>query len=128
MVEKESLFYTKEHEWVELVNSDYARVGITEYAVEQLGDVVFVELPEINDKVEVEDEFATVESVKSSSEIYAPIAGTVANVNEDLEEEPELMNDSPLEDGWIVEIQSESEIDTSELLTLKEYETYIESL
>lgn len=128
MVEKESLFYTKEHEWVELVNSDYARVGITEYAVEQLGDVVFVELPEVNDEIDVEEEFATVESVKSSSEIYAPVSGTIANVNEDLEDEPELMNDSPLEEGWIVEIQSEGDIDTSELLTLKEYEAYIDTL
>jgi glycine cleavage system H protein len=128
MVAKESLFYTKEHEWVELVNPDYARIGITEYAVEQLGDVVFVELPEVNDEVEAEEEFATVESVKSSSEIYAPLSGTVANVNEALEDEPELMNDSPLEEGWIVEVQSSGEIDTSELLSLKEYEEYIDTL
>lgn len=128
MVDKEKLFYTEEHEWVELVNLDYARIGITEYAVEQLGDVVFVELPELNDEVEEEDEFATVESVKSSSEIYTPVGGTVAKVNDALEDEPELMNDSPLEEGWIVEIQAPGEIDTSNLMTLKEYEDYIAEL
>lgn len=128
MTDKEKLFYTKEHEWVELVNPDYVRIGITEYAVEQLGDVVFVELPELNDEVKAKGEFATVESVKSSSEIYTPVAGTIVKVNEILEDEPELMNESPLEEGWIVEIQSSSDIDTSNLLSLKDYEEYIEGL
>lgn len=128
MADKEKLFYTEEHEWVELVNPDYVRIGITEYAVEQLGDVVFVELPELNDDVKEKDEFATVESVKSSSEIYTPVAGVVVKVNESLEDEPELLNESPLDEGWIVEIQSSTEVDTSNLLSLKEYESFIEGL
>lgn len=125
MVIKEKLFYTKEHEWVEVVSPDYIRIGITEYAVEQLGDIVFVELPELNDTFNEGEEFATVESVKSTSDIYSPITGTVAKVNDSLEEEPELMNDSPLADGWIVEMQSSEKIDTSTLLSLDEYQAFI---
>lgn len=125
MVIKEKLFYTKEHEWVEVVSPDYIRIGITEYAVEQLGDIVFVELPELNDTFNEGEEFATVESVKSTSDIYSPITGTVTKVNDSLEEEPELMNDSPLADGWIVEMQSSEKIDTSTLLSLDEYQAFI---
>lgn len=128
MTDTAKLFYTKEHEWVELVNDDYVRIGITEYAVEQLGDIVFVELPEVGTDLSEEDEFATVESVKSTSEIYAPVEGSVAKVNSDLEDEPEKMNESPYEEGWLIELQSKVAVDTSELLDEKAYQDYIDTL
>ncbi|WP_368646085.1 glycine cleavage system protein GcvH [Alkalibacterium putridalgicola] len=128
MTDTAKLFYTKEHEWVELVNDDYVRIGITEYAVEQLGDIVFVELPEVGTDLSVEDEFATVESVKSTSEIYAPVDGSVAKVNSSLEDEPEKMNESPYEEGWLIELQSKNTVDTSDLLDEKAYQDYLDTL
>lgn len=128
MTDTAKLFYTKEHEWVELVNDDYVRIGITEYAVEQLGDIVFVELPEVGTDLSEEDEFATVESVKSTSEIYAPVDGSVAKVNSSLEDEPEKMNESPYEEGWLIELQSKNAVDTSDLLDEKVYQDYLDTL
>lgn len=128
MTDTAKLFYTEEHEWVELVNDDYVRIGITEYAVEQLGDIVFVELPEVGTDLAEEDEFSTVESVKSTSEIYAPVEGSVAKVNSSLEDEPEKMNDSPYEDGWLIEVQSKNPVDTSGLMDEKAYQDYIDTL
>jgi len=128
MTDTAKLFYTEEHEWVELVNDDYVRIGITEYAVEQLGDIVFVELPEVGDDLSEEDEFATVESVKSTSEIYAPVAGSVSKVNSGLEDEPEKMNESPYGEGWLIELQSKGAVDTSSLLDEKAYQDYLDTL
>ena len=128
MVDKEKLYFTEEHEWIELVSEDYVRIGITDYAVEQLGDIVFVELPEVNDATEAEAEFATVESVKSTSEIYSPVSGNVAKVNTNLEDEPELLNESPFEEGWLIEVQANEAVDVSRLLDSKAYEEYIETL
>ncbi|OJF92592.1 glycine cleavage system protein GcvH [Alkalibacterium sp. 20] len=128
MTDTAKLFYTKEHEWVELVKDDYVRIGITEFAVEQLGDIVFVELPEVGTDLSEEDEFSTVESVKSTSEIFAPVEGSVAKVNSILEDEPEKMNESPYEDGWLIEIQSANAVDTSELLDEKAYQDYLDTM
>jgi len=128
MTDTAKLFYTKEHEWVELVKDDYVRIGITEFAVEQLGDIVFVELPEVGLALSEEDEFSTVESVKSTSEIFAPVEGSVAKVNSALEDEPEKMNESPYEEGWLIEIQSANAVDTSELLDEKAYQDYLDTL
>ncbi|GEK91318.1 glycine cleavage system protein GcvH [Alkalibacterium kapii] len=128
MTHTAKLFYTKEHEWIELINEDYVRIGITAYAVEQLGDIVFVELPELNTDLSEEDEFATVESVKSTSEIFAPVGGTVSKVNSSLEDEPEKMNESPYGEGWLIELQSNQAVDTSHLLDEKAYQDYLETL
>lgn len=128
MTDTAKLFYTKEHEWVELVSEDYVRIGISDYAVEQLGDIVFVELPEVGTDLSVEDEFSTVESVKSTSEIYAPVEGSVAKVNTDLEDEPEKMNESPYEGGWLIELQSKNPVDTSDLMDEKAYQDYLDTL
>lgn len=125
-INKELLFYTEEHEWVEVLNDHTVRVGITEFAVDQLGDIVYVELPEVGDSLKLEEEFATVESVKSTSGIYAPVAGEITQTNGTLEEEPEVMNEDPLGEGWLVEIESSTPIDTSALLDLAAYEAFIE--
>lgn len=120
-----NLKYSKEHEWVR-VDGDIAYIGITDYAQEALGDIVFVELPEIGDDFGQEDEFGSVESVKSVSELYMPIGGEVTAINEELEDKPELLNEDPYEAGWIVQIKiaDASELDT--LLNAEEYANLIE--
>ncbi|NLJ74190.1 MAG: glycine cleavage system protein GcvH [Firmicutes bacterium] len=126
MTEKKLLF-TKEHEWV-LVKGHTARVGITDYAQNELGDVVFVDLPSIGDLVEEGEGFAVVESVKAVSDIYAPVSGEIAAVNEHLEDSPELVNESPLDEGWIVEIKMEEPSQTADLMTQQEYEEFIKGV
>ncbi|WP_208558609.1 glycine cleavage system protein GcvH [Marinilactibacillus kalidii] len=128
MAGKETLYFTKEHEWIEVVGEDYVRIGISDYAVEQLGDVVFVELPELNGQMTVEEAFSTVESVKSSSEIYAPVQGTITKVNDLLEDEPEKLNDSPFNEGWIVEVQASEKLNTGEWMDAKAYDQYVSEL
>lgn len=128
MTDKEKLYFTEEHEWVEVVSDDYVRIGISEYATEQLGDIVFVELPEVDAELDAEDEFATVESVKSTSEIYAPVKGTVTKINDSLEDEPEKLNESPFEDGWLIEMKASEAVDVSGLMDAKAYEEFVSNL
>ncbi|API89932.1 glycine cleavage system protein H [Marinilactibacillus sp. 15R] len=125
MAEKEKLYFTNEHEWIEVISEDYVRIGISDYAVEQLGDVVFVELPALNDTMKKEEGFATVESVKSSSDIYGPVEGTITKVNDSLEDEPEKLNDSPFSAGWIVEVQVSGMLDTKEWMDAKAYDEFV---
>ncbi|HMS75717.1 glycine cleavage system protein GcvH [Gordonia sp. (in: high G+C Gram-positive bacteria)] len=100
----DNLRYTAEHEWVQVIATDTVRVGITDYAQGQLGDVVFVQLPTVGDVVESGESFAEVESTKSVSDIYGPFAGTVAAVNADLDATPDLVNSDPYGAGWLAEI------------------------
>ncbi|MFJ1626867.1 glycine cleavage system protein GcvH [Marinilactibacillus psychrotolerans] len=125
MAEKEKLYFTNEHEWIEVISEDYVRIGISDYAVEQLGDVVFVELPAVNDTMKKEEGFATVESVKSSSDIYGPVEGTIAKVNDSLEDEPEKLNDAPFSAGWIVEVQVSGQLNTEEWMDAKTYDEFV---
>lgn len=120
----EDLRYSKEHEWV-LVEGNVATIGITDYAQDQLGDIVFVELPAIGDKVSKEDAFGVVESVKAVSDIYAPVSGRVLEVNDDLPDNPEMLNEDPYGDGWIIKIEMNDPDDLKDLLTATEYETYV---
>lgn len=120
-----TVFYTEDHDWVEVMDTNKVRVGITDYAQEQLGDVVYVELPEVGDDLDAGEELGTVESVKSVSEILAPVTGTVVAVNSVLEDEPELVNDDATGEGWFVEIETTDEVDTSSLLTKEDYEKLI---
>lgn len=101
---RDDLRYAKSHEWVRL-NGDIATVGITDYAQHELTDIVFVELPAVGDTFELEDEFGVVESVKSVSELYAPLPGEVIEVNAALEDAPELINESPFDEGWIMKLK-----------------------
>ncbi|MFI9322242.1 glycine cleavage system protein GcvH [Kitasatospora aureofaciens] len=118
------LKYTRDHEWV-LLQGKTARVGITNYAQRQLGDIVFVELPKEKDKYDRGQPFGTVESVKSVSELYAPLSGTVAAVNQDLNEAPEDINGDPYGDGWMIELTLTSADELKDLLTAAEYEAYL---
>jgi len=116
--------YTKEHEWVKLEDGK-ARVGITDHAQHELGDIVYVELPKIGTKVKQMQEFATVESVKAVSPIYAPVSGEIVAVNTELETKPELINQSPHDQGWIALIAVSDVTELDRLLTAEEYERHI---
>ncbi|MFJ7908171.1 glycine cleavage system protein GcvH [Kitasatospora sp. NPDC096204] len=120
-----NLKYTDDHEWVETLGKDRARVGITDYAQKQLGDIVFVELPEVGDKLEAGRAFGTVESVKSVSELYAPLSGTVAAVNTDLNDEPESVNSDPYGDGWIIELTPTRADELKGLLSAARYQAVV---
>ncbi|PYE20703.1 glycine cleavage system H protein [Williamsia limnetica] len=112
----EDLRYTTEHEWVQQVSERTVRVGITDYAQDQLGDVVFVQLPAIDDPVVIGESFAEVESTKSVSDIFGPLAGVVSAINDDLEASPDLVNSEPYGLGWLVEITVDSSTDLDEVL------------
>ena len=112
--------YTSEHEWVKL-EGDIAVVGITDFAQDQLGDVVYVELPKVGDKVEAMRPFGVVESVKTASDLYAPISGTISEVNDQLTSEPQLVNDAPYEGGWIIKIQPDDPATIDTLMTAEQY-------
>ena len=118
------LRYTKEHEWVK-VNGNKVTVGITDFAQNELGDIVFVELPEVGDTVAVNDSFGSVESVKTVSELYSPVSGTVVAVNENLGDSPELVNESPYESAWMIEVELSDESELEQLLDAAAYEALI---
>ncbi|GKU83219.1 glycine cleavage system protein GcvH [Niallia sp. NCCP-28] len=114
------LRYSKEHEWVK-VEDENARIGITYFAQSELGDIVFVELPEVGDDVVANEPFGSVESVKTVSELYAPISGKVVAVNEDLSDNPEYVNESPYEKAWMVLIEPTNKEDIDGLMNAEQY-------
>lgn len=116
------LFYTKDHEWVK-VEGNEAYVGITDFAQHALGDIVYVELPEVDAEVEGEESFGTIESVKAASDMLMPITGTIVEVNEDLENDPALVNADPYE-NWIMKIKISNMADLDELMNAEEYEVF----
>ncbi|HWO77137.1 MAG TPA: glycine cleavage system protein GcvH [Bacillus sp. (in: firmicutes)] len=118
------LRYTKEHEWVKL-EGDKVRIGITDFAQSELGDIVFVELPEVGDEITANDPFGSVESVKTVSELYAPISGKVAEVNEELSDSPEFVNESPYEKAWMIVVELSNPSEVEELMTAEQYEEMI---
>jgi len=118
------LRYTKEHEWVRVEGNEVS-IGITDFAQNALTEVVWVELPEVDLVVEVMESFASVESVKSVSEIYAPVAGTVIEINESLEDAPEQINEDPYGEGWICKIKTNANVDVSDLLDPESYSALI---
>jgi len=121
------LKYTREHEWAR-VEGSRAMVGITDYAQEQLGDVVYVELPSPGTKVRFMETFGVVESVKAASDLFAPVSGTVVEVNERLEDKPELVNQSPYGDGWMIVVEMSAPSELDQLLSADEYAAYVEGL
>jgi len=121
----QDLFYEKTHEWLR-IDDHTATIGITDFAQNQLSDLTFVELPEVGKKVEAGDEVAVLESVKAASDIYAPVAGEIVAVNIELEDEPEKINNSPYEEGWLFKIEFEKEEDVDNLLSAEEYEDLCE--
>tara|TARA_B100000945_G_C20348626_1_gene581072 strand:- start:832 stop:1239 length:408 start_codon:yes stop_codon:yes gene_type:complete len=123
----ENLHYTKEHEWVKLEEGGIITVGITDYAQNALTDIVYIELPEdLENEIGEGEEFAIVESVKSASSIFAPLSGTIIEVNEELDDAPELMNESPYKEGWIVKMKLTNQDDVSSLISPEDYKKLIE--
>jgi glycine cleavage system H protein len=119
------LKYHKEHTWVK-IEGDVATVGITDYAQDQLGEVLYVDLPEVGETVTQSETFGSVESVKVASDLYAPISGEIIEVNEVLDDEPELVNSSPYKDGWIIKVKVNNPDEQDNLLSNSEYENALE--
>lgn len=118
------LRYSEEHEWVK-VEGETVRIGITDFAQSELGDIVFVELPEVGDEVTADEPFGSVESVKTVSELYAPISGKVVEINEDLNDSPEFVNESPYEKAWMIVIEPANVSDVENLMTAEQYEELV---
>lgn len=122
------LKYTKDHEWARLEADGRVRIGVTAYAIEQLGDVTLIDLPTVGDEVNAHDRFGDIESVKTVSELFAPIGGRIAEVNEELENQPELVNDSPYEEGWMVVFEANTPGELDDLMDADAYEAFLGSL
>jgi len=123
----DNLFYTKEHEWAK-IEGRIATVGISDYAQSALGDITFIELPKIGDELEQSKVLGNIESVKAASDVYAPLSGKVTKVNEGIIDSPELINQSPYEDGWLTIIELKDESEKSNLMNASDYKEYVEGL
>ncbi|SHJ67697.1 glycine cleavage system H protein [Anaerobranca californiensis DSM 14826] len=122
---KKGLLYSKDHEWLK-VEGNKVKVGITDHAQDQLGDIVFIELPSVGDSVSKGEGFAVIESVKAAADVYAPVSGTIVEINEELLDAPETVNNEPYDGGWLVVIQLDDEGELDDLLSPEEYQTFIE--
>ncbi len=118
------LFYTKEHEWAD-INDNEIVIGITDYAQGQLGDVIFIEFPEVGLEMNIGDVFGEVEAVKTVSELYAPISGTISEVNDKLEDSPDLVNNDPYGDGWLIKVAPNNPDERYGLMNYIAYEEFI---
>ncbi|QSS99455.1 glycine cleavage system protein GcvH [Pontibacillus sp. ALD_SL1] len=118
------LYYSEEHEWVK-VEGDKVRIGITDHAQSELGDIVFVELPEVGDTIETDEPFGSVESVKTVSELYAPISGKVVGINDELDDSPEFVNEAPYEKAWMIIVEPSDQSEIEKLMTADKYQEMI---
>ena len=122
----ETFYFTDEHEWADDEGDGVVTVGISHHAQDALGDIVFVELPADGEEFDQGDSFGVVESVKTVSDVYAPVSGTVVGINEELEQAPELVNESPYEHGWIIQIRMSDPDELKELMDASDYEAYLQ--
>lgn len=122
---KEELYYSEDHEWVR-VEEDYLVIGVSDFAQDELGDIVFVELPEVEEEFEKGDSFGVLESVKAVSDTFIPVSGKVIKVNEDLIDQPELINDDPYGEGWLIKIEPADDSELDELMSVEEYTEFLE--
>lgn len=120
----EDLYYTKDHEWAQ-VDENIVTVGITQFAQDSLGEVVYVELPEEGSKVTQNDSFGVIESVKAASDLYSPVSGTVIEVNSALMDNPSVLNDDPMNDGWLIRIEMDTEKELANLMRAPDYKKLI---
>jgi len=123
----ETLFYTKDHEWIRFEQGDDAVIGITNHAQEALGDITFIELPKVGRKVVAGDACAVVESVKAASDVYAPLSGEVTDINDSLSKEPEKVNRDPYGEGWLYHLSGCDRTNTSKLMTAEKYREFLAS-
>lgn len=122
-----SRLYTKEHEWLD-IDGDIATVGITDYAQEALGDIVYIDLPEVGSEVEVEGDVCVVESVKAASDVYTPLSGKITEINESLSDEPEMINNDPEGAAWMFKIKASNISEADEYMSLEQYKEFISEL
>jgi len=124
MSKQSNLLFTKEHEWLE-VNGNEAKIGITNFAQSELGDIIFVELPDVGDSFDQHEVFGTIEAVKTVADLFMPISGEIISINDKIEDEPELINSNPFEDGWIIKIKIKDDSEKDGLLSDKQYNELI---
>ena len=122
----QELLYTKEHEWIR-VHESTGTIGITDHAQKELGDIVFIELPQVGDHVTLKEAFGTVESVKAVSDVYSPVTGEVTAVNAKLQNAPELLNGDPHGEAWLIRVKLADRSQTEALMTAEEYEAYVQA-
>ena len=120
----EKLRYTKEHEWVK-VDGNFAYIGITDFAQSELGDIVFIEMPNINDSFNKDDVFGTIEAVKTLADLFIPVSGKIIEINENLDNKPELVNSDPYNDGWLVKIEFGNLLELDDLLDSEDYKVLV---
>ncbi len=123
----DDLYYSKEHVWLRIIGGR-GKIGITDYAQQELGEIIFLSLPEENSLIEQGDVFGTVESSKTVADLYAPVSGEIVSVNKDLEEEPTLINDDPYGNGWLVTVEIDEPSQIDDLLNSADYERFLEVL
>ena len=121
----EDNLYTREHEWVR-IEGNKAEVGITEHAQKSLGDIVYVELPEIGDEIDAGDEFGSIESVKAVNSLYMPMSGNIISVNTELKDSPETINEECYDEGWLIRFELSNQEESSELLSSKDYKEFLQ--
>ena len=124
MNKEEKLLNTKEHEWI-YIKDEYAYIGITEHAQSELGDIIFVELPEVGDTFSANDVFGTIEAVKTVADLFMPMKGTIVEINKKIDTQPELINTSPYENGWLIKIKVADPLEAAHLLTFDSYKKLI---
>lgn len=120
----DNLFYTKEHEWIS-VEGDVATIGITDFAQNELGDIVFIEVETVDEELDIEESFGTIEAVKTVSDMFMPVSGTVIELNEALDAEPEIINKDPYGEGWIIKIKMSDTSQVNDLLSVEAYKELI---
>jgi len=123
----ENLLYSESHEWIKDNGDGTVTIGITDHAQDSLGDIVFVELPDLGDGFEIEDEFGVVESVKAASDLYMPVAGSIVATNSELEDEPEIINEDPYEKGWMITVKLADVGDLEKLLSFEKYQELVDA-
>ena len=123
----ENLRYTNDHEWVK-IDGNIATIGVTSFAIEQLGDITLVEMPQVDDQIEAGDTIGTIESVKAVSDMFAPLNGKVIELNEELEDAPEKVNEDCYEQGWMLKVELSNVADTEKLFDAAAYKKYLDSL
>ena len=123
----QELLYTKEHEWAKTEPGKVVSIGVTDHAQDLLGEIVYVELPEVNTEVTKDETFGVIESTKSVSDLYAPVSGIVTEVNSIVVDGPEVVNEDPYEEGWLIKIQPSDAAELDDLMTADQYETFVEA-
>ena len=121
----ENLRYTKDHEWIQLLDDNIAKIGITDFAQQELGDIVFIDINAAGKALKAEEVFGTVEAVKTASDLYLPVAGTIIEVNESLNDRPESVNTDPYNEGWMIKLKVDNPADLDALMTAAAYEALV---